>query len=82
MGRCPPLDLWRTLGLSIGTTPATLVLGFPTAWFIATRPKRSRSFWLILVTIPFWCNLLVRTFAIMQLIRNEGVSTTSCAGWA
>lgn len=66
----------RTLGLAVGTTLATLVLGFPTAWFIATRPKRSRSFWLFLVTIPFWCNLLVRTFAIMQLIRNEGVINT------
>jgi spermidine/putrescine transport system permease protein len=64
---------WRTLLLSVGTTLATLVLGFPTAWYIATRPKRSRSFWLFLVTVPFWCNLLVRTFAIMQLIRNEGV---------
>ena len=66
----------RTVGLAVGTTLATLVLGFPTAWFIATRPKRSRSFWLFLVTIPFWCNLLVRTFAIMQLIRNEGVINT------
>ena len=59
---------------------ATLALGFPTAWFIATRPKRSRSFWLFLVTIPFWCNLLVRTFAIMQLIRNEGVINNMLRG--
>lgn len=70
----------RTLGLAIGTTAATLVLGFPTAWFIATRPKRSRSFWLFLVTVPFWCNLLVRTFAIMQLIRNEGMINTMLRG--
>ena len=70
----------RTLGLAIGTTLATLVLGSPTAWFIATRPKRSRSFWLFLVTIPFWCNLLVRTFAIMQLIRNEGVINSILRG--
>ena len=70
----------RTLGLALGTTAATLVLGFPTAWFIATRPRRSRSFWLFLVTIPFWCNLLVRTFAIMQLIRNEGVINNTLRG--
>ena len=56
------------------------MLGFPTAWFIATRPKRSRSFWLFLVTVPFWCNLLVRTFAIMQLIRNEGVINSLLRG--
>jgi spermidine/putrescine transport system permease protein len=63
----------RILLLSVLATALTLVLGFPTAWFIATRPKRDRSFWLFLITVPFWCNLLVRTFAIMELIRNEGV---------
>jgi len=63
----------RTAILSVLATALTLVLGFPTAWFIATRPRRDRSFWLFLITVPFWCNLLVRTFAIMELIRNEGV---------
>ena len=63
----------RTAILSVLATALTLVLGFPTAWFIATRPKRDRSFWLFLITVPFWCNLLVRTFAIMEIIRNEGV---------
>ena len=63
----------RTVILSVLATALTLVLGFPTAWYIATRPKRDRSFWLFLITVPFWCNLLVRTFAIMEIIRNEGV---------
>jgi spermidine/putrescine transport system permease protein len=63
----------RTAILSVLATALTLVLGFPTAWFIATRPRRDRSFWLFLITVPFWCNLLVRTFAIMEIIRNEGV---------
>ncbi len=71
----------RTLILSVLATAMTLVLGFPTAWFIATRPKRDRSFWLFLITVPFWCNLLVRTFAIMELIRNEGV-INSVLRWA
>ena len=71
----------RTVLLSVLATALTLVLGFPTAWFIATRPKRDRSFWLFLITVPFWCNLLVRTFAIMELIRNEGV-INSLLRWA
>ncbi len=70
----------RSLGLSVLTTLLTLLLGFPTAWFIATRPPHRRSFWLFLVTVPFWCNLLVRTFAIMQLIRNEGVVNSLLRG--
>lgn len=64
---------WRSIRLSIMTTVACLIFGFPTAYFIATRPKQSRNFWLFLVTIPFWTNLLIRTFAIMEMIRNNGV---------
>ena len=64
---------WRSAWLSIATTALTFVLGLPTAWFIATRPERSRGLWLFLITIPFWTNLLIRTFAIMEVIRNEGL---------
>ncbi|MGI9318606.1 MAG: ABC transporter permease, partial [bacterium] len=59
--------------LSLLTTVTAIVLGFPTAYFIATRPPGSRSFWLFMITIPFWTNLLIRTFAIMEVIRNQGV---------
>jgi len=52
------------------------VLGFPTAYFIATRPPETRSLWLFLVTIPFWTNLLIRTFAILEIIRNQGLVNT------
>mgnify|MGYP000876318333 CR=1 FL=1 len=63
---------WRTIWLSMQTTLICAVLGFPTAWFIATRPPASRTLWLFLITIPFWTNLLIRTFAIQELIRNSG----------
>ena len=64
---------WRSVKLSILTTLLTLLIGFPTAWFIATRPAKSRPLWLFLITIPFWTNLLIRTVAIFELIRNEGI---------
>lgn len=67
---------WRSLRLSIITTALTLLLGFPTAYFIATRPRHTREVWVFLVTIPFWTNLLIRTFAIQQIIRNEGIVNT------
>jgi spermidine/putrescine transport system permease protein len=67
---------WRSAWLSLATTLITFVLGLPTAWFIATRPERSRPLWLFLITIPFWTNLLIRTFAIMEVIRNEGLLNT------
>jgi len=68
--------LWRSVKLSLMTTLACFVFGFPTAYFIATRPSHTRNVWLFLVTIPFWINLLIRTFAIMELIRSQGVINT------
>ncbi|MET0598659.1 MAG: ABC transporter permease [Mesorhizobium sp.] len=67
---------WRSVKLSLVTTVATLLLGFPTAYFIATRPRQTREVWVFLVTLPFWTNLLIRTFAMQQVIRNEGVLNT------
>jgi spermidine/putrescine transport system permease protein len=71
---------WRSVSLSLGTTLLTLALGFPTAYFIATRPERQRPLWLFLITIPFWTNLLIRTFAIMEVIRNGGILNSLLLG--
>ena len=65
--------LMRSLKLSLLTTLITALVGFPTAWFIATKPPKTRVLWLFLITIPFWTNLLIRTFAINEVIRNEGL---------
>ncbi|NYS25076.1 ABC transporter permease [Rhodobacteraceae bacterium 2376] len=67
---------WRSIWLSLQTTVLCAILGFPTAWFIATRPANTRTIWLFLITIPFWTNLLIRTFAIQELIRNSGTINT------
>jgi spermidine/putrescine transport system permease protein len=68
---------WRSVKLSLLTTIFTFIVGFPTAWFIATRPPKWRAALLFLITIPFWTNLLIRTFAINQIIRNEGLFNTA-----
>jgi spermidine/putrescine transport system permease protein len=67
---------WRSISLSLQTTLICAVLGFPTAWFIATQPPGRREILLFLVTIPFWTNLLIRTFAIQEVIRNQGLINT------
>jgi spermidine/putrescine transport system permease protein len=66
--------------LSLATTLLAFVLGFPTAFFIATCSERTRALWLFLITIPFWTNLLIRTFAIMEVIRNEGIVNSLLIG--
>ncbi|MEM7075568.1 MAG: ABC transporter permease [Pseudomonadota bacterium] len=72
--------LWRSVKLSVLTTLITFAVGFPTAWFIATRPVSQRAMWLFLITIPFWTNLLIRTFAIMEVVRNQGLLNTALIG--
>lgn len=65
--------LWQSLRLGLVTTVACLVIGYPLAFFIATRSPRWRNALLLLVIIPFWTNFLVRTYAWMVLLRTEGV---------
>jgi spermidine/putrescine transport system permease protein len=72
--------LLRSVKLSLMTTIVAFLVGFPTAYFIATRPKKSRDIWMLLIIIPFWTNLLIRTFAVMEIIRNEGVVNSVLTG--
>ena len=53
-------------------TVLCLMIGFPTAWFIATRPPEIRGVWLFLITVPYWVNLLIRTVSLRFLIRENG----------
>ncbi|MFN4155843.1 MAG: ABC transporter permease [Paracoccaceae bacterium] len=64
---------WRSIKMAFLTTVFSLAVGFPTAYFIATRSEQTRPFWLLLIIIPFWTNLLVRTFAVMGLLSNQGI---------
>ena len=63
----------RSILYALFTTIVCVLLGFPTAYFMATRPPEQRNWWVLLITIPFWSNLLVRTVAIMFIIRDEGL---------
>jgi spermidine/putrescine transport system permease protein len=63
----------RSFLFAVVTTAVCLLLGFPTAYFMATRAPEARNWWVLLITIPFWSNLLVRTLAIVFIIRDEGL---------
>ena len=69
-------DYLQILGRSVVqagiATILCLTIGLPTAWFIATRPAGQKSLWLMLVTVPYWVNLLVRTIALLLILRDEG----------
>jgi len=57
-------------------TVLCLLIGFPTAYYIATRPARYRPLWVFLITIPYWVNLLIRTVSMKFLIRDNGPLNT------
>ncbi|ACM06030.1 MULTISPECIES: ABC transporter permease [Thermomicrobium] len=59
--------------LALLTTVICLVIGYPFAFVIARSPRRWRNALLVLVLIPFWTNFLVRTYAIMLLLRADGL---------
>ena len=63
---------WRSIWQAGVATIACLLIGFPTAWFIATRSPSTRSAWLFMITIPYWVNLLIRTVSMKFLIRDTG----------
>jgi spermidine/putrescine transport system permease protein len=69
--------LWRSVKLSLITTLLTLIIGFPTAYYISTQEPKRRDLLVFMITIPFWTNILIRTFAMQQVIRNEGVVNTA-----
>ena len=65
--------LWRTLGVSLGVTILCLLIGYPVARLIAHSPPRRANLLLILVLVPFWTSLLVRTTSWIVLLQNQGV---------
>jgi len=58
------------------TTALCLVIGFPVALAITFASQKAKTWLLLLVMLPFWTNLLIRTYAIMEVIRAEGVLNT------
>jgi spermidine/putrescine transport system permease protein len=65
--------LLTSLRIALTTTVLALVIGYPVAYFIATRPRRWRTPLLILVILPFWTSFLIRTYAWIVLLNREGL---------
>jgi putative spermidine/putrescine transport system permease protein len=63
----------RTLNIAFQVTLATLVLGYPVAFLLASLPQKLRNPLLILVLLPFFTSLLVRTTAWVVLLQSHGV---------
>ncbi|MBY6044910.1 ABC transporter permease [Phaeobacter italicus] len=63
----------RTLLMSLAITVSCIVLGYPVAWILANLPSRTANLLMILVLLPFWTSLLVRTSAWKVMLQQQGV---------
>lgn len=65
--------LLRSLLIAVKTTIICLLLGYPLAYFIAKTPEKKRNNLILLITLPMWINMLVRTYAWIGLLSNDGL---------
>ena len=72
--------LGRTFSISLAVTLACLVLGFPVAYVIAAQPPSRANLLLMLVLLPFWTPLLVRTAAWVVVLQENGLANQLLAG--
>ena len=63
----------RTLQMSLIITGFCILLAYPIAWILANSPVRTANLLMILVLLPFWTSLLVRTSAWKVMLQNQGV---------
>jgi spermidine/putrescine transport system permease protein len=74
------LIFWKSAWAAAITTFLCLVLGFPVALAITFAPSKMKAWLLLLVMLPFWTNLLVRTYALIAVLRTEGYINLTL-GW-
>lgn len=70
----------RSIGIAAATTLITLLVGIPVAVWLAMQPAHRRGLLIFLITVPFWANLLIRTYAWILLLRGTGVVNGTLMG--
>lgn len=70
------LVLWRSISIAIKTTIICVLLGYPIAYFIARSSDRLRNILVLVITLPMWINMLVRTYAWIGLLSDGGIIQT------
>ena len=67
------LILWRSLSIALKTTVICILLGYPIAYFISRCKDRTRNILVLLITLPMWINMLVRTYAWIGILSDGGI---------
>lgn len=65
--------LWRSLWIAFKTTIICLLLGYPVAYFISRSSERMQQIFVLVITLPTWINMLVRTYAWIGILSEGGL---------
>ena len=65
--------LWRSLLIALKTTVICLLLGYPIAYFTSRSSEKIQNLLVLVITIPMWINMLVRTYAWIGLLSEGGL---------
>ncbi len=72
--------MWRSIVLALSATVICLIVGFPVALVIATASPAAKPWLLLLIMLPFWTNLLIRTYALLNILGTRG-RVNDLLGW-
>lgn len=70
------LVLWRSIVIALKTTLICLAIGYPIAYYISRTPERVQNIIVLIITLPTWINMLVRTYAWIGLLSEGGIIQT------
>ncbi|MBP3665755.1 MAG: ABC transporter permease [Clostridia bacterium] len=62
-----------SIAFALIATAVCLVIGYPLAYFMSRQSLRAQKVLMVLIMLPMWCNLLIRTYALMALLDNGGL---------
>jgi spermidine/putrescine transport system permease protein len=68
--------LWRSLYLALFCTLICLLVGYPAAYFLASKDFSKNQALFVLILLPMWMNFLLRTYAMMSLLEDSGLINT------
>ena len=66
-----------SIAFALIATVVCLIIGYPLAYFMSRTSPRMQKILMVLVMLPMWCNLLIRTYALMALLDNGGLLNTA-----
>jgi spermidine/putrescine transport system permease protein len=72
--------LLRSLSIALTTTVISIIIGYPVAYFIAQTNEKIQTLLIMLVTIPMWINMLVRTYAWIGILSENGIINNIMTG--